>query len=362
MIAASAGHLSTTVFALLVAATLALAGCGGGGKSPTLTDAELDRLQSDPRIVRLEGILERADTLLVPSLHLRYTLSAQGNTVSDSLALHWSCSGVRCAAEDDTVLTVQDLIDPAVDVDIELEAVNLGSRGKFDTLIAKGRFNADSISNITITRSPSLNSYGFWGEYGFASVEVGDGPWSGRVEGNRFHGDISIAGSYAVGDVTGTNPTGVGGASWQGIAQAASTRTFQLRQGTAIITIPELSRPRVSVEVDVSGFSIGAPGWTDMPLYSGGFISGTVGRDYLEGNFHGPAHEETYGVFDTGAYIGAFGAKREAGSAEQVSGSIDERLQVSGSIDNRFFELDSLTLTTPNYSEAEDAINAGEGS
>ena len=40
-------------------------------------------------------------------------------------------------------------------------------------------------------------------------------------------------------------------------------------------------------------------------------IVGSAGRDYPEGNFHGQDHEETYGVFDTGAYIGAFGAKRD---------------------------------------------------
>ena len=41
------------------------------------------------------------------------------------------------------------------------------------------------------------------------------------------------------------------------------------------------------------------------------FAAGTAGSDYLTGNFHGPDHEEAYGVFDTGAYVGAFGAKRE---------------------------------------------------
>ena len=52
-----------------------------------------------------------------------------------------------------------------------------------------------------------------------------------------------------------------------------------------------------------------------MPLAQGSFASGTAGRDdYLEGNFHGPDHEEAYGVFDTGAYVGAFAARRRQGS------------------------------------------------
>ena len=48
-----------------------------------------------------------------------------------------------------------------------------------------------------------------------------------------------------------------------------------------------------------------------MPLVDGAFTSGDVDTsDYLAGNFHGPDHEETYGVFDTGNYVGAFGARR----------------------------------------------------
>ncbi len=61
----------------------------------------------------------------------------------------------------------------------------------------------------------------------------------------------------------------------------------------------------------ISGQDIGSPARADMPLVAGGFTSGDVDTsDYLAGNFHGPDHEETYGVFDTGNYVGAFGARR----------------------------------------------------
>ncbi len=30
-----------------------------------------------------------------------------------------------------------------------------------------------------------------------------------------------------------------------------------------------------------------------------------------QGRFHGPGHEEAWGVFDTGAFVGAFGARRQ---------------------------------------------------
>ena len=141
-------------------------------------------------------------------------------------------------------------------------------------------------------------------------MEIADGPLSGRSEGESFSGELSAAIAYVAGDASGTNPTGMGSATWRGIAEAASTRTFQRREGTATVTIADLSRPRVGVDIDIAGFAIGSPSWSDMRLADGRFASGRAGTDRLEGNFHGPDHSETYGTFDTGAYVGAFGAKR----------------------------------------------------
>ena len=298
-----------------IAVPLIVAACGGGGGSPTISDAERDRLLSDPRFVRLEGILERADTLLVPSFHLHYSLSAQGETINDRLIQDMYCARLRCRAEDGTEISVYDLIDPEVDVD--LTEISFGSRDEFDTVAARGSFDiTDSVPGVTVTSAPTVVSYGFWGEYGFATTEIGAGRLSGRVEGISFGGDVGLAAAYSVGDATGTNPTGMGGANWTGIAEAVATLTLKRRQGTATITIPDLSRSRssrVSVDITLSGNSISPPSWSNMRLVRGRFASGERrnSTDYLEGNFHGPNHEETYGVFDTGNYIGAFGAKRD---------------------------------------------------
>ena len=297
-----------------IALTLILAACGGGG-SPTISDEERHRLLSDPRYVRLEGILERADTLLVPSFHLRYSLSAGGETIKERLIQDMYCAGLRCLAEDGTEISVYDLIDPEVDID--LTEISLGSRDGFDTVSARGSFEVtDSVSGVTVTSAPNVNSYGFWGEYGFATAEIGAGRLFGRVEGTSFGGDVGLAVAYSVGDATGTNPTGMGSASWTGIAEAVATLTLKRRQGTATITIPDLSRSyrsRVSVDITLSGNSISPPSWSNMRLSRGRFASGERRnrKEYLEGHFHGPNHEETYGVFDTGNYIGAFGAKRD---------------------------------------------------
>ena len=68
-----------------------------------------------------------------------------------------------------------------------------------------------------------------------------------------------------------------------------SRNDFERHEGTATVTIADLSRPRVGVAIDVPGQSIGAPGWVDMPLDAGSFSTGSVGTDYLAGNLHGPA-------------------------------------------------------------------------
>lgn len=298
---------------LALAATgglLALAGCGWVGGTPAaLTDAERERIASDPRVVRLRNILEGADTLLVPTLHSRYSLSAEGLTLSDRQALATDCSGRRCDVEDGGEIAVEDLFDPATEID--LTGVSIGSRDGFDTITARGRVEtAENIPGGTIASAPTIAAYGIWGEHGFASVEISDGSMSGSLDGVPFTGDFGSAMAYAVGAASGTNPAGTGSATWSGVAEAASTGTFQRRQGSATVTIADLSRPRVGVEIDVPGFVIGSPAWADMPLVDGGFASGSAGTDRLEGNFHGPDHGETWGVFDTGAHVGAFGAKR----------------------------------------------------
>ena len=157
-----------------------------------------------------------------------------------------------------------------------------------------------------------MTSYGFWGEHGFAALVLGAGPASARVDGTTFSGDFSLAQAWVAGDAAGTNPAGTGRATWTGIAEAAAAGTFERLQGTATVTIADLSRPRVAVAIEVPGHDIGAPGWADMALRAGRFTAGAPGGgNWLVGDFHGPGHEEAWGAFDTSDYIGAFGARRE---------------------------------------------------
>ena len=317
----------TTVIAAIAAATLTLGACGGGGGSaagpeppPPVTpepqpdgvsEEELAALRSDPEVVRIGGILERADTLLFSSLHSRYSLSGGGETLSEAPVERMNCAGARCTGSEGAAVAVADLTDPSGPA-VRLSEAARGSRGGLDTVATRGAFEVrERVPGVTLTATPSIRSWGFWGEHGFAALEIGSGRLTGTVEGTAFAGEFSLAQAYAAGDATGTNPAGAGGATWRGIAEASPTGRFERLTGTATVRIADLSRPRVSVAIDVPGHDIGAPGWADMPLANGGFSSGIAGTDWLGGNFHGPAHEEAWGVFDTARHIGAFGARRQ---------------------------------------------------
>ena len=306
----------------VVTLLLLLAGCGGeeGGNGVEMPDAIL---QSDPRVMRLEGIVERADTLLASGIHVSYSVSALGETTTDSLVQEVSCSGVTCTGIGvtinltDPVLT--DFIKP--DVNLSDSDASLQSRDGFDIAFIRGNLDASEMGvvlpGIAVTETPEGLGYGFWGEHGMAGLTLTDGPFSGRVNDIPFGGDMKVAIPFALGDAAGTNPDGMGNATWTGIAQVVSIRTFRRQEGAATLTIPDLSAPVVTVGInDSDGNPIGKSGWADLPLTAGGFSVGTAGSNYLAGNFHGADHSEAYGVFDTDTFIGAFGAKRQEPPAD----------------------------------------------
>ena len=313
------GRLLTSV--LVCTALLALAGCGGGGGGevamPDTGRSPLQKVKGDdPRVMRAYEILEQADTILVPGLHLSGTATAQGSRERFVVFEPATCSPTQCVTPDGEPVPLDGLPDPS---GLELEA-KVGTRGGFDVGETSATLDlADAgtplpVPDFDLTRADAdATAYGLWGDYGWAGVVLMTGSIAGSAEGETF--SISVHGAMAVaaGRVSGTNPTGLGRATWEGVAEAVDVASFERRQGTAVVTIPELSEPFVGVEIDVPGFAIGSAGWAGigMPLRNGRFTYGVRGGTYLEGNLHGPDHSEAYGVFDTGAYTGAFGARRQ---------------------------------------------------
>ncbi|MCY3824045.1 MAG: hypothetical protein OXG62_09275 [Nitrospinae bacterium] len=300
-----------------VALTLAACGGGGGGSGvapppAVLSDTELAEVRSDERVVRLGEILGRADALLLTSARARYSLEGGGETLAEDLVDAFSCTGARCEAADGTAISVTDLTGSAADLGVRLSEAALATRGGFDATTTRGRLDItdESEEGVRVIAAPTVESYGFWGAHGYAALELGEGPLTGEVEGTAVSGRFAFARAYAAGAASGSNPAGTGSATWSGIVEASPAGAFARLQGTVTVTIADLSRPRVGVSVSVPGHSVGAPGWADMPLLMGRFSTGTMGSDYLEGDFHGPGHEEAWGVFDTQEYLGAFGAKR----------------------------------------------------
>ena len=310
------GRARSLPMAALAAAMLALGACGGGGSTGMDTPPEpgqdaLEALRSDPRVMRMGDILEGSDALLFSSLHAYYALSGSGATQSGRLVEKMDCAGGSCEGEDGSTVAVEDLTN-AAEPDVVLSEAALGARDGFDTIRTQGGFALTvTLSGVTVTSDDvSMTGYGFWGEHGHAALELLSGPLTSVADGIALSGEFGQARAYVAGEVSGSNPAGMGSATWRGIAEASPTGTFQRLQGSATVTIADLARPRVGVAIDVPGHDIGAPGWADMPLENGGFASGTAGSDHLAGNFHGPGHAEAWGIFDTADYIGAFGTKR----------------------------------------------------
>ena len=143
--------------------------------------------------------MERADTLLLPSVHVSYSVSALGEVATDSLIQEISCSGVTCVGAGVTLdlkaSILTDLIDP--NIDISASEANLQSRDDgFDTAFIKGNLDASDIGvllpEITIAEIPEALGYGFWGKHGMAGLTLADGPFSGRASNIPFGGDMTV--------------------------------------------------------------------------------------------------------------------------------------------------------------------------
>ncbi|MXW87501.1 MAG: hypothetical protein F4Z55_17050 [Boseongicola sp. SB0667_bin_21] len=301
-----------TFASALTSAMLTVLTACGGGDGAKVSPSEIEQLRKDPRVVRLGGIIERASALVIPAAYYDFTVTAAGQTEHVFLPMSGSCRRTRCTLRgggETITTTLNDLLNPTSGVDVT--GITLGSRQGFDTIHVTGhaRLNEGFYDGSAIA-SLNAQSYGLWGRYGFAAADVLDGSFSGTSQGVSFKGNLRGASSSTVGTPAGSNPAGFGGAFWSGPAEAISTRSWNRRSGMATITMADLSVPRVAVDVNIGGHSIGSSGWQSIWLHNGRFETGAAGIDRLIGDFHGPEHEEAYGAFDTGAFVGSFGARR----------------------------------------------------
>ncbi len=193
-----------------------------------------------------------------------------------------------------------------------------GMRGGFTTIIGEISFPVltETENDIAVTAgNGSFRRYGFWAEHGYAAMELGNGNLQATENAVTWRGPFQAAQAWVGGEASMSNPTGSGSAVWRGIAEAAKTTSapFERLSGSALLTIPNLSRPQVNVRIDLDDGGVSRPlQWNGLQSVGGSFnSSGTNQPGSLQGRFQGSGHEEAWGVFDTPDYIGAFGAKRE---------------------------------------------------
>ncbi len=273
--------------AAALAAALALAACGGGdGGGGTVTP---------PVTTPPPGAAQRSVPPLVSELYFDYELTREGEgPIEEKDSVPLSCPEAGCAASDLRTLS------------------GAGMREGFATVSGTtgGPPLTEVFAGVSATVfDASFTRYGFWAVHGYAAVEVGAGALSVAADGELWRGRFMTAHAWAAGEASGTNPAGTGSAAWRGIAEAVRTADFERLPGTAEVRVADLSRPLVEVGIDLEGVS-GPLEWTGMQPAGGRFAKGAAGADRIEGRFHGPGHEEAWGAFDTGAYVGAFGAKR----------------------------------------------------
>ena len=297
--------------AIVGAAALTLTACGGGGggsgAGPALTQGDLDRIASDPRTENLSEIFGSADTLVMPAIYFERTTTAEGQTETERRFAPGNCHQSQCvfAAPNSPTITyeienIARLAPNLLDVTKEVTRAELDRRAGMDTSVLEGSLLNDS----------TITTYGIWGEYGFASAFTERASLSGTTQGVDYTGELHVTYGAVVGRSTGSNPSGLGSATWSGPAEAFSAQNRQRRLGTATITMTDLSVPVVDVDVVIDNRSIGSSAWDSIPLSNGQFAAGDVTSDHVTGDFYGPQHQESYGVFATDAYIGAFGARR----------------------------------------------------
>ena len=302
------GLRSSVKAAAALAIAALLTACSGGGSGGTkLSQDDLNRIRQDPRVMKLDGIGKISNSLMMSGIH------AINIKTNDRIVENFSCSGAVCSSDLGSIITLNELINQTLD-DISVSEVTLGSRDTFNTSVTKlSTFNKVFRADISGTE------YTLWGDYGYAGLAAAY---------YEFDSGANVRAQFAaaIGRATNTNPTGPGSATWRGIVDAlpiqysANTAATepQRQQGSITLTIKDLSQQYATIGASIvldGGYGdISLPSWASMQLTNGHFyaVGGPVvgSTRSMEGRFYGPNHEEAYGVFDNGNWLGSFGVKR----------------------------------------------------
>ena len=326
-----------------------LIACGGGGSSTT---AAMTPTQDNPNTspgempppANVEDVEDLPRFLATQDLGtLRNRFSGTAPTITDEARI---ISGVQMTATATNRITMQNIVVPgeagifgtpiipdcsantsctAGIPDVETVTFSLADIEDLSLIDNEGleRSNSETraimdVGEVKVIESTSagldsdgtrlaFQTYGGWLDgnvFGFRRIEVIEG--SDRA--------VYFA-SYSFGKANGSDPSGMGPATWSGVAVGIRRNDRIPIQGTATIDIDDLDAPDVDVSFsfrELPGGTTTADRWDNLSLNNGTFTDGisTGGGRYIEGTFYGDNHEEVGGIFRTLNLYGAFGARR----------------------------------------------------
>ena len=290
---------------LAAAAVLSLAACGGGGDSVSegpLTSDEIRELTglsaptetATAQQARQQGIVSRADSLVVSTKHMQLVLPDETRTLRQLP----ECSGAECR-----------LLDPTTG-ETETSDLDTAVVGLSDVEAIGSAHGITLMSDSGHQMGVSATSLGAWMEHSSFALNglhaVGEG-----VESDTLH-------AVALGDLTDRPLTG--SATWLGIM--VGTPIAGDDRGDRLVGTAALNYDMAAGALD-AGFSgiknidrgtahsVETMIFSDLSVGSDGTFARGQSGARIQGGFYGPSHSEAAGIFEHQDIIGAFGARRQ---------------------------------------------------
>ena len=267
------------------------------GTAPTITD--------ETQIISgVQTVATTADTITMQDIVVPGLAGVTGTPITPDCSANTSCTA-SIPNVGTATFSLADIEDLSLIDDTNLEKFNSETRAVMDVNGVKVIESRSAGRDDDDTRL-AFQTYAGWLDesvFGMKRIEITEGS------------DTAVYfASYSFGKASGSNPTGQGTMTWNGVAvgiKRTDSNHF-LFQGTATIDIDDLNTP----DVDVSISTIELPGsvhdnisWDNLSLTNGVF-SDTNGFRYIQGSFYGDNQEGVGGIFrDTNLY-GSFGATR----------------------------------------------------
>lgn len=292
-------------FSLATALTV-LSACGGGSGSGTLPSPG-PAPTYDTMVSEVSAIVQASDSLMMTDLLFAYPNDSEGHRIPTS------CGLGQCQV---SLYGYNASISKA---DFEFADRTDDHRfftGSGGVKMADLRGRDEEAGLVT-----DFKNLGGWLDYNAFEVQ------SSRIVSAVSDG-VDLAGTvfnwaYSIGDATRTTPA-FGNATYTGTMVGSDTSSLANRlnrvMGDATLSF-NLSRSDIDVaftnirDID-AGHRYDNITWQNVPVAAGHFaifaerLRPEIARDFINGRFYGPNHEEVGGIFESNKIVGAFGAKR----------------------------------------------------